>query len=340
MIFEVLKHALTITGFVFAMMVAVDYLNVLSRGRLEELIRGGRLRQYLGSSFLGATPGCLGAFASSSLYIHGFISFGAIVAAMIATSGDAAFVMLALFPGRALLLFALLFLLGIAGGALADRLSGPLRLSPCRGCDRLEVHTGYDRALLSGRTFRANFRPLTLQRAALVLLVLLFIYGLLFAPGHSGHWDWIRITMAAILAFLLFVVLTVPEHFLETHIWEHTVRQHLPRIFLWTLGALLVVHLGDEYWSLSQTVERNPAAVLLLAGLIGLIPDSGPHLVFAILFARGTIPFSVLLTSSIVQDGHGMLPILSVSLKDFFLVKVFNLAFGLAVGYLALLAGY
>ncbi len=340
MILESLKHALTITGFVFAMMVAVDYFNVLSRGRLEGLIRGGRFRQYLGSSFLGATPGCLGAFASSSLYIHGFISFGAIVAAMIATSGDAAFVMLALFPGRALLLFLLLFLLGIAGGALADRLSGPLKLSPCRGCDRLEVHTGYDRALFSRATFRANFRHLTLQRAALLLLCLVFIYGLLFAHGHSDHWDWIRITMAGILAFLLFVVLTVPEHFLETHIWEHTVRRHLPRIFLWTLGALLVVHFGDTLWSFSRIVEKNPAAVLLLAGLLGLIPDSGPHLVFAVLFAQGSIPFSVLLTSSIVQDGHGILPILSVSLKDFFRIKLFNLAFGLAVGYLVLLAGF
>ncbi len=339
MIFEVLKHALTITGFVFAMMVAVDYFNVLSRGRLEGLIRGGRFRQYLGSSFLGATPGCLGAFASSSLYIHGFISFGAIVAAMIATSGDAAFVMLALFPGRALLLFLLLFLLGLAGGALADRLAGKLKLATGNGCDRLEVHTGYDRALFSRDTFRANFRRPTLQRAALVLLCLIFIYGLFFAHGHSGHWDWIRVTMAAILAFLLFVVLTVPEHFLETHIWEHTVRQHLPRIFLWTLGALLVVHLGDAHWSLSESVERNPALVLLLAGLIGLIPDSGPHLVFVVLFAQGSIPFSVLLASSIVQDGHGIIPILSVSVKDFFLIKIFNLAFGLAVGYLALLAG-
>lgn len=340
MIFEVFKSALTITGFVFAMMVAVDYLNVLSRGRLEDMIRGGRFRQYLGSSLLGVTPGCLGAFASSSLYIHGFISFGAIVAAMIATSGDASFVMFALFPGQALLLFALLFLLGIAGGALADRLIGKLKLTPDQISDRLEIHPGYDRAIFSRHTFRDNFRHLTLQRAALVLLCLVFIYGLIFAHGHSGHWDWIRITMAGVLAFLSFVILTVPEHFLETHIWEHTVREHLPQIFLWTLGALLVVHFGDTLWSLSRVVEKNPATVLLLAGLIGLIPDSGPHMIFAFLFAQGSIPFSVLLTNSIVQDGHGILPILSVSIKSFFLIKIFNLAFGLVVGYLVFFAGF
>ncbi|MCK4348834.1 MAG: hypothetical protein KAW47_09485, partial [Thermoplasmatales archaeon] len=51
--------------------------------------------------------------------------------------------------------------------------------------------------------------------------------------------------------------------------------------------------------------------VLLIASLIAIIPEFGPHLVFVTMFAKGLIPFSVLLASSIVQDGHGMLPLLS-----------------------------
>ena len=50
------------------------------------------------------------------------------------------------------------------------------------------------------------------------------------------------------------------------------------------------------------------------------------------LFAEGAIPFSVLATSSVVQDGHGMLPLLSYSIKDSVVIKALNLAFGLAVG--------
>jgi len=72
--------------------------------------------------------------------------------------------------------------------------------------------------------------------------------------------------------------------------------------------------------------------VLLIAALMGIIPESGPHLVFVMMYAQGLIPFSVLLTTSFVQDGHGMLPLLSYSLKDSVLIKVFNLVFGLAVG--------
>ena len=104
-ILEVFKHALIITFFVFVMMLLVDLLDTASKRRMSEIMKGGQWRQYTLSSLLGSTPGCLGAFMNVSLYLHGMISFGAIVGGMIATSGDEAFVMLAQFPGMALALF-------------------------------------------------------------------------------------------------------------------------------------------------------------------------------------------------------------------------------------------
>lgn len=72
--------------------------------------------------------------------------------------------------------------------------------------------------------------------------------------------------------------------------------------------------------------------VLLIGALIGMVPESGPHLIFVMMYAQGLVPFSVLFTASFVQDGHGMLPLLSYSIKDSILIKVFNLAFGIAIG--------
>jgi len=40
----------------------------------------------------------------------------------------------------------------------------------------------------------------------------------------------------------------------------------------------------------------------------------------------------VLFTSSFVQDGHGILPLLSYAPRDSLIIKLFNLIFGLAVG--------
>jgi hypothetical protein len=54
--------------------------------------------------------------------------------------------------------------------------------------------------------------------------------------------------------------------------------------------------------------------------------------VFVMMYAQGLIPFSVLFKASFVQDEHGMLLLLSYSIKDSLLTKIFNLVFGLAVG--------
>ena len=74
--------------------------------------------------------------------------------------------------------------------------------------------------------------------------------------------------------------------------------------------------------------------------MLGIIPESGPHLLFVTLFAEGKIPFSILLASSIVQDGHGMLPLLGDSLMAFAVVKAINLAIGLLVGLAVFACGW
>ncbi len=53
---------------------------------------------------------------------------------------------------------------------------------------------------------------------------------------------------------------------------------------------------------------------------------------FVTLFSQGVVPFSVLLVNSIVQDGHGTLPLLSHSPRDVLLIKASNLVLGLALG--------
>ena len=135
-VFEILKHALMITVFVFVMMLIVDFLDMFSEKRLTAIMTGGIWRQYAVASFLGATPGCLGAFMDVSLYVHGLLSFGALTGAMIATSGDEAFVMLAKFPGTAMLLFGLLFILSIPLAWVTDTIVRATGYVPCESCLR------------------------------------------------------------------------------------------------------------------------------------------------------------------------------------------------------------
>jgi hypothetical protein len=132
--------------------------------------------------------------------------------------------------------------------------------------------------------------------------------------------------------FTIFVVATVPDHFLEEHFRKHVAMKHAPRIFVWTWIALLITQFATSHVGVEQWVHQNPLTLMLLACVLGIIPESGPHLLFVTLYTEGSIPFSVLLASSIVQDGHGMLPLLGESFKGFVVVKAINLMIGILVG--------
>ena len=73
------------------------------------------------------------------------------------------------------------------------------------------------------------------------------------------------------------------------------------------------MHMLTDVLHLEGAIRSGRWWMLVIACLVGLIPESGPHLIFVTLFAQGVVPLSVLLASSIVQDGHGMLPMLAHS---------------------------
>ena len=337
---SIFKQALIISFFVFVMMLLVDFIDIATKGRISDLMHGGRWRQYTLASVLGSTPGCLGAFMNVTFYVHGMISFGAIVGGMIATSGDEAFVMLVEFPGTALLLFGLLFVCGLFFAGISDKVISALGIVPCESCR--ESHCEHCLSDLDdgeglGEIFRLknmfkNISSLSFTRFLLLMLIgsflALFFAGILGGPD----WNWKRITFVGLALCSLFIAMVSTDHYLHDHIWEHIIKKHLFRVFLWTFGALLFVHWGLSFGSLDGYIRDNMMWILLIGALIGIVPESGPHLVFVMMYAKGLIPFSVLFTTSFVQDGHGMLPLLSYSIKDAVLIKVLNLTFGIATG--------
>ena len=154
------------------------------------------------------------------------------------------------------------------------------------------------------------------------------------------EWNWIRFTLFAVALLALFIVSTVPEHFLDEHLWHHVVLQHVPRIFLWTLAAMVSILLLDRAFDVSRAIGVTPWLVLFAAGGLGFVPESGPHLLFVTLYDQGAVPLSILVASSIVQDGHGMLPLLAHSWREFLWIKAVNLLVGLAVGAVLLFLRY
>ena len=340
MLLDVLTQSLLITGFVFIMMLVIEYLNVQTHGSWQEKLKKSKTGQYVLAVVLGAVPGCLGAFTVVSLYAHEVVSFGALVATMIATSGDEAFVMLSLFPLKAVLLTVIISVIGFVIGYVTDLIyKSQLKLLAHQE-HTLPLHKDELCECYPKGYIRKQLKNISFERALLIALLSVFMILMFTGTIASDELSWIKITLITGTLFGLFVVITVPDHFLQKHLWEHVLKRHLLRIFLWTFGALLIIHVLMNYIDLNAWIQANTFTVLILAVLIGIIPESGPHLIFVTLFAQGSLPFSILLASSIVQDGHGTLPLLAVSKKGFVILKMINVAVGLILGLAVLALGF
>ena len=329
---NIFRQAIMITGFVFVMMLVIEYINVQTKGLWRTQFLGNSWKQYIVAALLGVIPGCLGAFTAVSLFSHRLISFGAIVTAMIATSGDEAFVMFAMFPQKALLLTVVIFGISILAGYVTDRIPFSDKFLSRFSERNFPLHDEEQCRCFQRDEFLLNIIKPSNYRVALILLIVSLIIATATGIIAGNAEMWLKITLILAIAFSLFIVISVPEHFLKEHLWDHIVKIHIPKIFLWTFGTLLAIQLLLNFIDIQSWVTDNMLIMLLLAVLIGIIPESGPHLIFVTLFAGGMIPFSILLASSIAQDGHGSLPLLAESKRSFLYVKSVNMVVALVVG--------
>ena len=392
MLVDILRNSVLITGLVVVMMMMIESLNIESRGMLFKGLRKTKVGQVVVAALLGSVPGCMGGFATVSLYTHRLFSFGALVAMMIASSGDEAFVMLAMIPDQALMIFTGLFVLAVIVGVAVDFIYDRRHARHCAkheheecgmdaGCDtgyavheRHEGrHYGWKRivmfvglavfiaALATGRLGHEHHHGDV--SASLDMTAEHHDHGHIHAEGmahihedghihehEAGHQheagalhidllseDWMNVLFAGLSVIVLFVLLLASDHFVEEHLWNHIVKKHLPVIFAWTFGVLLVLGIALQHFDITNWISDNTVLMILLATAIGIIPESGPHMIFVTLYAAGVVPMPVLLANCISQDGHASIPLLAESKKSFAYAKLINCIIALAVGFGAML---
>ena len=394
---NIIRNSILITGLVIVMMMMIESLNIESRGLFFKGLKKTKIGQVVIAALLGSVPGCMGGFATVSLYTHRMFSFGALVAMMIASSGDEAFVMLAMIPEQALILFVILFIIAIVVGIVTDLIHGRAHAKECDKHDHEDcgVHTDCDGYEVHKHEEHDKKRHFGWKRITMLVGLALFIAALgtgrlghdheahaghnhtqeceqiatgealaMTCEGHDhghehgcehghehgcehghehGHTinllseEWMNVLFASLSVIMLVVLVFASDHFVEEHLWGHIVKKHLPSIFAWTFGVLLVLGIVLHYVDIDSWISDNTALMILLATLIGIIPESGPHMIFVTLFAAGVVPFPVLLASSISQDGHASIPLLAESKKSFAMAKLINCIVALAAGYAAML---
>lgn len=115
---EALKESVSITLLVLLLMAIIESINITSSGKLFQKLQGRPVAAVALACLLGAIPGCAGGFVVVSMFTHRLLSFGALIAGMVATFGDEALFLAAQSPKYALLLTGILFVIGFIVGLI------------------------------------------------------------------------------------------------------------------------------------------------------------------------------------------------------------------------------
>lgn len=326
---------------------------------LGAMMRRHRRWQVPVAALMGALPGCGGAVMVVTQYVSGNLGFGAVTAVLVATMGDAAFLLLAQQPATGLGIFALGLAVGTLSGYLVEALHGPdfLRHDPDAGqtarCRRVTPPLG-------GRT---GILWLALLAPGLVVgvLALLQIDGdaLIGAPSWISPSLLLGVTGAG-LAIAIWSLEppagpnSITASFtgadaagprrgdrrdggaMASPLVSRTARD-TSFITAWVVGAFLIFELGVHYSGLDLAALFTFYApiVPLVAVLVGLIPGCGPQIVVTSLYLAGSIPLSAQIGNAISNDGDALFPALALAPRAATLATLYSTVPAVLLAYAA-----
>lgn len=279
----------------------------LFRFDIGSALKKSRHAQVPLAALLGATPGCGGAVIVIAAYSSGNVGFGAVVATLTATMGDAAFLLIATRPDVAAVVLPMSFAVGIISGYIVDWLfKKDFRSAANASCD-LAPRIGKTR--LKDYAYLAVAAPGLLFGGSQLLQVdLIATYGILLPiVGLTGTAIGLLIWSTSSLQAM-------------THIEDGPITRMAEEtsfISIWVIAAYLgydyiVTLLGVDLEAAFSTVA--PLLPLIAIG-IGFIPGCGPQVLVTTLYINGLIPFSALLGNAISNDGDALFPAIALNPK-------------------------
>ena len=268
------------------------------------------------SAMLGATPGCGGAVVVVAAYTSGNVSFGAVIATLTATMGDAAFLLIAVRPDIAILVLPLTLIAGIITGYVADNF---YTLSHQERAVNLKKEIP-----LIGKNRKRDilFAILIIPGFGLGVLQILQ-YDL---EGLFGFFPQLIAITGMVTSILIWSnskikTMTNPKDKPLVRVAEET-----SFIAIWVLSAYLAYDYLVFLTPLDFNVMFKTIGVLIpfLAIIIGFIPGCGPQILVTTLFINGMIPFSALLGNAISNDGDALFPAIAIAPRAAILATLYS----------------
>ena len=299
---------------------------------LQRFIEKNKSYEIPTSAFLGVIPGCGGAIMVMSLYTRGVVSFGSVLAALIATMGDAAFLLIASKPQAALVILPVTFLTGIVFGYLVKPFTKNF-------INKISLKKDLNTNLPKNKI------PKIFYSFWLICLVPGIILGVLNAfqieiSFYIFGIDLIHsfLFILAMYCILLWVFNPLTDIQMAS-IHENSLRRVADTtcfVTVWVIIAFVTYELIDLSTKglIFDSLKYFGPFIPLMAIIIGFIPGCGPQIMITSMYVSGQIPMSAQIGNSISNDGDALFPAIAISAKAAIIATLYSAIPAIFIAYL------
>jgi len=294
-----------------------------------KVMEKGGVWQVPTASCLGALPGCGGAVVVITAFARGNITLGAMVAALIGTMGDAAFLLLAKDPTAYFKIIIISLFAAIICGWLVDRFH--------RG-ELYSTEVKFLGHTIIGRLRNRDKFYMILAIPGLILgsmqLMQINIYDLgsfVFALGLCG-------AALSVGVWSISPVNAVTMH--NDHPFTRATEE-TSFVTAWVIVAYLAYEYAYAFFGLDLVGLAEAAWIFipLLAILIGFVPGCGPQILVTTLYLNGIIPFAALIGNAISNDGDALFPAIALTPRMAVVATLYSAIPALIISYIFLFWG-
>lgn len=342
-----------VSSYVAFTLVIYHYLSlwVSKSNRITALHHSSRNYQVFFSALLGALPGCGGAIVVTTQFVSGRVGFGAIVAVLTSTMGDAAFLLIASQPSTGLGVILIGIVVGTLSGLVVNKLHADDFLRPkakksldaLTMCCAVETNT---RTPMQSRAINLQglFWKLLLIPATSIAVLGSFqvnVNALLSLPEHAIEWAGAVCIVIAMLLWSLTKEIqdyqsTVSEDTkcVQSHPFQKAA-QDTNFVSAWVIVAFLAFELTTFFTQadLPQVLSGWGAFMPLIGLAVGLLPGCGPQILVTSLYLTGAVPFSTQIANAISNDGDALFPAIALAPKAALVATFYSAVPALVVGY-------
>ena len=343
---EIVMHSMRdaffqVTAFVAGTLALVFWFERRFAFDLGELMRNNLRWQPLIASALGAIPGCGGAIIVVTQFTKGYASFGAFIAVLVSTMGDAAILLVARDPKTALIVIGISLIAGVVTGMIVDAIHGRDFMAIEQVDEsKLQEHLG-------GKSDdRVPFTPLWIVLVAIGVVIGLFVAFQYDPDALVGSLEGYQLgTWLGFVSAMLCILMwsfskrpgslglgadTLPNDSLTTRVVKDT-----NFVTAWVVLAFLSYEIAVTKFGLDVSAMFDGWALLVpaIAILIGFVPGCGPQVVITSLYLAGAIPMSAQLSNAIANDGDALFPALALAPRAAILATAYSAIPAIIIGY-------